>query len=738
MLGVRLTRRCLFVCAALILSLCGISRTANAQEASCDITNLPAAVFTSVTGSLGDILIDDACEYVYATNMSLNRVEVFSLQTRTLQAPIQVGSKPAGLDIAPNGRYMYVANSGGNNISVVDLAQRVEARKIAVPAGFLNDTPYSIAIANNGLAFFSTTFSGSGFGARMMQLNLATDQLTHRTDFYSRGSTTEETELSASGDRSVIGIVAGNISSAPVFKYTASTNTFSPEKDLNGFISDVSLDHSGSTLLVMPGGYVLDAALNLSGTVPLQSGPGGGAVHPSGTTGYRAVGSRVDVMNLSTFLKTGELPLGDTVGQTYYWASGRMDISGDGQFLAVITDHGFSVVQTTIRAIALTGNLDFGSVPVGGRATRTLTITNTGTAPLHVSSLVLPARFTASFTPTLLAPGGSQQIGVTFAPTKSGRHDGVITANANQMTGSAVIPVSAFASTDTTRLGDFDRDTATDITIFRPSEGQWFVLKSGTGFGVGAMYTLGASNDTPMPGDYDGDSRTDIAVYRPASGQWLTLTSNSDYTTTKTYQWGTTGDVPVAGDFDADGRSDIAVYRPSTGGWYALLSSTGFTGGLGYIWGAPGDVPVPGDYDGDGQTDIAVYRPSSAHWFILKSSANYSAWATYQWGASGDVPLAGDYDGDGRRDIAIFRPSTGGWYALLSSSGFTGGLGYIWGAPGDRPAPGDYDGDGRTDIAVYRESSGHWFILLSSSGYGAAWTYQWGNPGDLPTVWQQP
>ena len=740
--GVRLTRRCLFVCAALILSLCGVSRSARAQGAPC-VAALPPTVFTPVTGSLGDILIDDACEYVYATNTSQNRIEVFSLLTRTLQTPIQVGSQPAGFDITPDGRYMYVANSGGNNLSVVDLVQRVELRKITVPPPqFFNDTPYSIAIASNGLALFSTTFSGSGFGARMMQLNLATDQITARTDFYSSGRTTEATQLSASGDRSVIGIVAGDISSGPVFRYSAATNTFSPEKQLSAFISDVSLDYTGSKVLVMPGGYVLDAALSLSGTVSLQSGPGGGspgggAVDPSGATGYRAVASRIDVMNLSTFLKTGELSLGDTVGQTFYWASGRMDISGDSRLLAVITDHGFSVVRTMVSGIALSGNLDFGSVPAGGRATRTLTITNPGTAPLHVSSLSLPSGFTASFTPATMAPGGSQQVGVTFAPTKSGRHDGLITANGNQMTGGDVIAVSGFASTDTTRLGDFDRDTATDITIFRPSAGQWFILKSGTRFGVGAMYALGTSDDIPVPGDYDGDNKTDIAVYRPASGQWLILTSASNYTTTNTYQWGTTGDVPVAGDFDADGRSDIGIYRPATGGWYALLSSTGFTGGLGYIWGAPGDVPVPGDYDGDGQTDIAVYRPSTAHWFILKSSANYGAWATYQWGATGDVPVAGDYDGDGRRDIAIYRPSTGGWYVLLSSTGFAGGVGYIWGAGGDRPVPGDYDGDGRTDIAVYRESSGHWFILLSSSGYGAARTYEWGGPGDLPIVGQR-
>jgi YVTN family beta-propeller protein len=1235
------------VTTTVILALCCASAIASAQSAPCTAIYTPP-VLVPVTGVLGDIIVDAACEYVYVTNTSQNRVEVFSLQTRTLQTPIQVGSKPIGLDITPDGTRMYVANSGGNNVSVVDLAQRLELRKISFAPGHSSDTAYSIAIASNGRAFFSTTFSGSGFGGRMMQLDLATEQVTQRTDFWFSGSTTEVTQLAASGDRNVIGVVAGDISSGPVFRYTAGTDTFSPERDLDAFVSSVSLDRTGSRLLVTPGAFVLDAALNLSGTISLAAGWGGSAVDPAGTIGYRAVASRIDVLNLSTFLKTGELPLGDTLNQTAsYLTSGAMAISGDGRLLAVITDHGFSLVgtsppaitsvtpgsaqatslnvlvtgqsthfapgQTTAdfgpgiivhgvtvsdathasvhisvpsdapvgahtvvmttgaevavganlftvtpgtsitritpnrgqpgqqdltveitaplahfsqgvtvasfgpgimvlrtrvidanhlavnlsitagaalgqrtvsvtsgnellrltngftvrrlpqqtqtfayavgrrrspsqgapagsgtqtvtvidtttnaiaaliptgigcfcvgadgiavspdgasvyvtneienslsvidavtnqvtatiplgaggpiavavspdstrvyvvmgslttavkvidtstlavvssiplgatqargiaitpdggrlyvskyggssvdvidtslltvvatipvgalplgveasadgafiyvanatslagtvpgtvsvistatntvvgtvavgfvpysakltrdgsrayvvnalssgvmvidtatrtlgapvagttfsnaiaftpdsargyvatnesiqaiqvvdvatnavigtmtapsgahglilsiamspgatRVVALAGDLDFGMVPVGGRATRTVTITNPGNSPLAVSSLAFPAGFSASFAGASIAGGGSQQVTVTFAPARAGSHGGTIIAAGDQTSGRATIAVSGYGSTLTTRAGDFDRDTATDMTVYRPSNGGWFILRSGAAFNAGLVYSWGVSTDTPMPGDYDGDGKTDVAVYRPASGHWFILKSTSNYTASDSYQWGTSGDLPVAGDFDGDGRSDIAVFRPSTSAWYVLRSSTGFVGGLGYTWGAAGDVPVPGDYDGDGRTDIAVYRPSTGHWFILQSTTAYSTWATYQWGTAGDAPVQGDYDGDGRTDIAVYRPSSGDWYVLRSSSGFTAGDRYTWGASTDVPVPGDYDGDGRTDIAVYRGSSGHWFILRSSTGYSGSWTYQWGATGDVPVV----
>ena len=277
---------------------------------------------------------------------------MFSLLDGTASAPIAVGSLPAGLDTSPDGRRMYVANSGGNNLSIVDLTQGAETSKVPVAAGFTDDTPLSVAVADSGLVLFSTTFAGSGFGARMLQLDPVSGAIGLRTDFFVGGSTTEATCLRASGDRSIIGAVAGDISSAPIFRYASATNLFTPEKDLNGFVASIALDRTGAVALVDPGTYVLDSTLNLTGTIP--GGLYDVAVDPSGTIGYRVASSHVDVLDLTRLVQTGSIDLGDTTSSASTFGCGgvgAMAISRDGSLLAVITDNGFAIVRTNATIV---------------------------------------------------------------------------------------------------------------------------------------------------------------------------------------------------------------------------------------------------------------------------------------------------------------------------------------------------------------------------------------------------
>ncbi len=249
-------------------------------------------------------------------------------------------------------------------------------------------------------------------------------------------------------------------------------------------------------------------------------------------------------------------------------------------------------------------------------------------------------------------------------------------------------------------VADFTGDGKTDFSIFRPSDGAWYVSDGTNGF-------WGTSGDIPVPGDYNGDGKTEFAVFRPSTGAWYILGGTSAF-------WGTSGDIPVPADYNGDGTTDIAVFRPSTGAWYVLNGPSAF-------WGTSGDIPVPGDYNADGKADFAVFRPSNNAWYtklLTHGGAPIDAWKAVLFGTSGDIPVPGDYNGDGQTDVAVYRPSTGAWYVYGDGSA-------LWGSPGDVPEPGDYDGNGITDFATYQPSSHRWAVAGGAAKI-------WGLAGDLP------
>ena len=270
-----------------------------------------------------------------------------------------------------------------------------------------------------------------------------------------------------------------------------------------------------------------------------------------------------------------------------------------------------------------------------------------------------------------------------------------------------------------TARADFDGDGRTDLSVFRPSEGNWYINGSTSGFSV---INWGLSGDVLAPGDFDGDGKTDIAIFRPDSDSNLPdfYILNSSNFTFSGLSWGLPGDIPVIEDYDGDGKADIAVFRPSDSTFYVLQSSNGNV--LTYSGAAPGFLPVAGDFDGDGKGDFAVF--SNGEWRISRSTDNHQTGEIIFWGLDGDKLVPADFDGDGIDDLAVYRPGEGVWYIRRSSGGNTI---VQFGLADDIPVPGDYDGDGKDDIAVYRD--GIWYVIQSTSGVLIS---QFGLSNDLP------
>lgn len=109
-------------------------------EARGDIIPVPLGV--SASEGLVDIVADNTRQRLYIANSGLNRLEVFDMRGRRFLNPITVGQLPRSLALSPDGSTLYVANSGGESISIVDLERGQTTGRVRFPP-----IPFNAAVA---------------------------------------------------------------------------------------------------------------------------------------------------------------------------------------------------------------------------------------------------------------------------------------------------------------------------------------------------------------------------------------------------------------------------------------------------------------------------------------------------------------------------------------------------------------------------------------------------------------
>jgi hypothetical protein len=111
--------------------------------------------FGMPAGSLGaDIAVDTLRNTVYVSNINKNELEAWTYgPSLTALPPVSVGAMPWGMVIDNSGSLLLVANSGGTNISKVNLVARAEDGRIKTANQYLYNVSYSKDQNSGGFKF---------------------------------------------------------------------------------------------------------------------------------------------------------------------------------------------------------------------------------------------------------------------------------------------------------------------------------------------------------------------------------------------------------------------------------------------------------------------------------------------------------------------------------------------------------------------------------------------------------
>ena len=134
------------------------------------VTPNNSSLVTQITGNaalvagdqgLEDILLDQPRNRVYITNAGYNRIEVFDTVKQVFLAPISVGQLPHQMAMSTDGNTLYVGNTGGELIDIVDLTVNLDVGHINFPpiprqaggATAAVQFPEALAVSLSGLEF---------------------------------------------------------------------------------------------------------------------------------------------------------------------------------------------------------------------------------------------------------------------------------------------------------------------------------------------------------------------------------------------------------------------------------------------------------------------------------------------------------------------------------------------------------------------------------------------------------
>jgi len=222
----------------------------------------------SIGGEASDLALDETRGVLYIANFTANRIDVMSLQNKTIQTSINVGAQPSSIALSPDGRYLVATDFGNaaapgspaNALTVIDLTNQ------GTQTFSLGNPPIGVAFGADGIALVVTTTDfllfdpTTGSTQELATLaNVVANTLPVAPANFPADISAASVAASADG-LEIYGL--GGTTNTVTFRYDVNTKTISP----GGIVTNtgvlgprvVSLNHDGSE--VMAGWVMINAA----------------------------------------------------------------------------------------------------------------------------------------------------------------------------------------------------------------------------------------------------------------------------------------------------------------------------------------------------------------------------------------------------------------------------------------------------------------------------------------------
>lgn len=460
--------------------------------------------FGATTTGLTDMLADANRQRLYIANPGLNRIEVFDMQQQKFLAPFNVGQLPRSLAFGNDTSTLFVANSGGESISLVNLANGTvsQVRFPALPSGtsLAIVTPQLIASSQNG----PQVVMSDGTLWKVVGNTVVPRRPLNPAIFGTAVSVSGAQSMVSTQDGQFVMLLAASGTSGTAYLYSSAADDFVRSatvlsNPVTGYVGPVAAAPAGQYYLV--DGELLDSSLTVlagggGSTTVGPVGPGGpgfpipvttltsrpvSAVAAVGAQSYLSFSTPIRASTTATVtdagtislispdLSTGTLrttatanalegPLSQVIGAARVLTPGRtMAVDPAGANAYILTASGLSIIplvptttpapQTTNAGVVNLANFQTRIAPTGlvGIFGKNLAATATATAPLP--NILGGVCVTLNNSPIpLMATSAAQinaQIPVTLA---AGNYPLVVRSIANQEASTSItVAVSKYA-----------------------------------------------------------------------------------------------------------------------------------------------------------------------------------------------------------------------------------------------------------------------------------------------------